>query len=150
MPAKSVWSPCIDDFLASAPQHLLFFWPKPGGLSCRSSPRVRFPPTSLASWAHWHPVIVILNRRGLLELDRPLDGSKKYGFLGFLTRARWGSGGPREAPQSPPWAFPGPPGASRRSPGPKTNQIKKPRNPKNKALFKVGLVLSRALFKVGI
>ena len=39
-----------------------------------------------------------------------------------------GSEGPREAPQSPPWAFPGPPGASRRPPGPKTNKSKKHRN----------------------
>ncbi len=31
-------------------------------------------------------------------------------------------------PQSPPWAFPGPPGASRKPPGPKTDQSKKPRN----------------------
>ena len=37
-------------------------------------------------------------------------------------------GGPREAPQSPSWAFPGPPGASRGPPGPKTNQSKKLRN----------------------
>ncbi len=38
------------------------------------------------------------------------------------------SGGHREAPQSPPWAFPGPPRASRRPPGPKTNQSERPRN----------------------
>ncbi len=30
-----------------------------------------------------------------------------------------------------PWAFPGPPGISRRPPGPKTNQSKKPKNLKD-------------------
>ncbi len=38
-----------------------------------------------------------------------------------------GSGGPREAPEGPPWAFPGPPEASRGRPGPKTNESNKPR-----------------------
>ncbi len=37
------------------------------------------------------------------------------------------SGGPRKVPLGHPWAFPGPPEASRRPPGPKTNQSKKPR-----------------------
>ncbi len=41
-----------------------------------------------------------------------------------------GSGGPREAPLGYPWAFPGPPGAFRRPPGPKTNESKKLRNVK--------------------
>ncbi len=49
---------------------------------------------------------------------------KKYGFLGFLTRAP----GPREAPGRPPGLSVGLPGASRRPPGPKTNHSKKPRN----------------------
>jgi hypothetical protein len=60
---------------------------------------------------------------------RPLNRARsKYGFLGFLTRARGRSGGPREAPQSPARAFPGSPRASRRPPGPKTNQRNKSRN----------------------
>ncbi len=47
-----------------------------------------------------------------------------YGFLFFLTRAPGASGGPRKVPLGYPGAFPGPPGASRRPPGPKTNQQK--------------------------
>ena len=39
-----------------------------------------------------------------------------------------GSGGTREAPLSYPSAFPGSPGASRKPPGPKTNQSKKIKN----------------------
>ena len=53
---------------------------------------------------------------------------QKVWVFRFFDPGPGGSGGPREAPQSPPWAFPGPPGASRRPPGPKTNQSKKPRN----------------------
>ena len=46
----------------------------------------------------------------------------------FFDPGLGGSGGPREAPLGYPWAFPEPPGASRRPTGPKTNQSKKPRN----------------------
>ena len=46
----------------------------------------------------------------------------------FFDPGPGGSGAPREVPEGPPWAFPVPPGASRRPPGPKTNQSKKPRN----------------------
>ncbi len=38
------------------------------------------------------------------------------------------SGGPRKVPLGYPWAFPRHPEASRRPPGPKTNQSQKPRN----------------------
>jgi hypothetical protein len=50
-----------------------------------------------------------------------------YRFLCFLPWVR-GVRGPREAPLSYPWAFPGPPRASRRPPGNKTNQSNKPKN----------------------
>ncbi len=40
------------------------------------------------------------------------------------------SGGPREIPQGPPWAFPESPGPPQGPPGPSTNQSKTPRNPK--------------------
>ncbi len=64
-----------------------------------------------------------------LARSRPLDKAlqRVWGFR-FFDPGPGGSGGSREAPQSPPWAFPGPPGASRRPPGPKTNQSEKPRN----------------------
>ncbi len=39
-----------------------------------------------------------------------------------------GSGGPRDIPQGGPWASRGPPGLSRRSPGPNANQTKQPGN----------------------
>ncbi len=48
--------------------------------------------------------------------------------LGFFDPGLGASEGPRKVPLGYPWAFPGPPEASRRSPGPKTNQSKKPRN----------------------
>ncbi len=66
---------------------------------------------------------------------RPLNRAlRKELVFKLFDLGQGGSGGPRETPQSPPWAFPGRPGASRRSPGPKTNQCKKPRN--LKALIK--------------
>ncbi len=60
---------------------------------------------------------------------RPLSGAlQQVWVFRFFDPGPGGSGGPREAPQSHPWAFPGPPGASRRPPGPKTNPSKKPKN----------------------
>ncbi len=59
-----------------------------------------------------------------------LGPCQKYGCFRFFDRGPSGSGGPREAPLGYLWAFPGPPGASRRPPGPKTNRSKKHRNPK--------------------
>jgi hypothetical protein len=38
--------------------------------------------------------------------------------VGFFDPGSGGSGGSREAPKGPPWAFPGPPGAPRRPPYP--------------------------------
>jgi hypothetical protein len=55
-------------------------------------------------------------------------------FLGRLKEpaklcvSRFFDTGSREAPEGPPWAFPRPLGASRRPPGPETNQSKRPRN----------------------
>jgi hypothetical protein len=54
--------------------------------------------------------------------------AQNIGFSFLLTGARGGFEGPRKAPLGYPWAFPGPPWASRRPPGPKTNQSKKPGN----------------------
>ncbi len=54
--------------------------------------------------------------------------ANKYCFCSLFEPGPGGSGGPREAPRSPAWAFPGPPGASRMPPGPKTNQSKKSRS----------------------
>ncbi len=60
---------------------------------------------------------------------RPLSRAlQKTLVFRFFEPAPGGSGGPREAPLSYPWAFLGPSGASRRPPGPKTNQSEKTRN----------------------
>jgi hypothetical protein len=64
----------------------------------------------------------------VLRRRRSVGPCKKDGFLGFLTRVRGGSGGPREASQSHLSGFRGLSWASRRPPGPKTNQSKKLKN----------------------
>ncbi len=46
----------------------------------------------------------------------------------FFDAGPGASEGPRKVPLGYPLAFPGDPGASRRPPGPKTKQTKKPRN----------------------
>ncbi len=65
----------------------------------------------------------------LLASARPLSRAlQQVWVFRFCDSGSGNSGGPREAPKSHPWAFPGPPGASRRPPGPKANQSKKPIN----------------------
>ncbi len=59
------------------------------------------------------------------------------------------SGGPRKVPLGYLWAFPGPPEASRKPPGPKTNQSKNPRNLKNKLSNGVKCVADRTSGRVG-
>ncbi len=56
------------------------------------------------------------------RLKRPCG---RYGCCRFWGPGRRGSGDPREAPQGNPPGFRGPPEASRKPPGPATNQIKK-------------------------
>ncbi len=48
---------------------------------------------------------------------------RKVWFFCFVDPGSGASGAPRRVPLGYPWAFPGPPGASRRPPGPKTNQL---------------------------
>ncbi len=67
------------------------------------------------------------------RLGRSVGPCKSYGFLTFFDPGLGGSVGPREAPLGYLSAFPGPPGASRRPPRPKTNQSQKPRNLKELA-----------------
>ena len=60
---------------------------------------------------------------------RPLSRAlQKVWVFRFFDPGPGASGGPWKAPLGYPWVFPGPPGASRRPPGPKTKQSKKPRN----------------------
>ncbi len=65
-------------------------------------------------------------------VSRPLNRALQQVFVfRFFDPGPAGSGCPREVPEGPPWAFPGPPGASRRSPGPTTSENKKPKNLKD-------------------
>ena len=54
---------------------------------------------------------------GTLPLLRINNALQKVWVFMFFDPGPGGSGSPREAPEGPPWAFPGPPGASRRLPG---------------------------------
>ncbi len=73
-------------------------------------------------------IIMLILLQSVQRLGRSVGPCKKYWFLGFCYPGPEGSGGPREVPLSHPWAFPVPPGASRRPPGPKTKQSQKLRN----------------------
>jgi hypothetical protein len=77
------------------------------------------------SWAAGGAEQVLARTGGL---GRSMGPCKKYWFSCFLTRAPGPREAPRKVPLGYPWAFRGPPGASRRPPGPKTNQSKKHRN----------------------
>ncbi len=59
------------------------------------------------------------------QVGRSKRALQQVWVLGFLARR---SGGPREVPQGSPYAFPGPPGASRRHSGPNASKGKTPRN----------------------
>ncbi len=67
--------------------------------------------------------ITVMN--GTRPLSRALQ---KVWVFRFFDPGPGASGGPRKVSLGYPWAFPGPPEASRRPPGPKTDQSKKPRN----------------------
>ncbi len=47
---------------------------------------------------------------------------RKLWVFRFFDPGPGASGGPRKVPLGVPWAFPGPPGASKKPPGPKTNR----------------------------
>ncbi len=83
-----------------------------GGPSKREAERKAvFPPLPLGSSLIPH----IAQHRHFPLLGRSVGPCNKHWFLGFLTRAKGGGvRGPREAPHIPPWAFPGPRGASRK------------------------------------
>ncbi len=62
----------------------------------------------------------------LASIPRPLSRAlQKVLVFRFFDPGPGGPGGPREAPQSYPWAFPGPPGSSR---SPRAMDVTKPYN----------------------